>query len=211
MGVSPRITCTSNPLRHPPPPEPSLHPPSPRGFGGWREGSNSQFVPSFSDNVSERFRGRCRSIRVIASAAKQSRSGEGSLDCFAALAMTWRESAISRRMASEFCQESFAQIKKGHRECRVRDAPAASRANKIKHTSTSPQVHRNSPAFPARWFYRFLHALLGDRAFLPPSSHGSSAKLDASVGASGPHGFAVRSRAVRLPARSRPPHPVPRY
>jgi len=43
-----------------------------------------------------------------------------------------------------------------------------------------------------------------------------SAKLDASVGASGPHGFAVRSNVVRparlngAPTLSRPPHPVPR-
>jgi hypothetical protein len=33
-----------------------------------------------------------------------------------------------------------------------------------KHTSKSPQVHRNSSAFPARWFYDLLRALSGDRA-----------------------------------------------
>ena len=34
-------------------------------------------------------------------------------------------------------------------------------------------------------------------------------KLDASVGASGPHDFAVRVSAVRLQRRPRPPHPAP--
>jgi hypothetical protein len=34
-------------------------------------------------------------------------------------------------------------------------------------------------------------------------------KLDASVGASGPHGFAVRDRRFRLKHHPRPPHPAP--
>jgi hypothetical protein len=45
---------------------------------------------------------------------------------------------------------------------------------------------------------RFIRVLPGDRAFLPPSPRGlSSAKLDTSVGVSGPHDFAVRLGAVR--------------
>src|ERR1700719_2915835 len=35
--------------------------------------------------------------------------------------------------------------------------------------------------------------------------------LDASVGASGPHDFAVRDKHDRQPCFSRPPHPVPRF
>jgi hypothetical protein len=35
-------------------------------------------------------------------------------------------------------------------------------------------------------------------------------QLDASVGASGPHDFAVRIPRVSSSARSRPPHPAPR-
>jgi hypothetical protein len=57
-------------------------------------------------------------------------------------------------------------------------------------------------------------ALPGDRALLPPSSRGyrfviarlgrqNSAKLDASVGASGPHDFAVRSNISRQRAGDR--------
>src|SRR3954452_12048617 len=36
-----------------------------------------------------------------------------------------------------------------------------------------------------------------------------TAKLDASVEASGPHDFAVRLSTVRQPCYQRPPHPVP--
>jgi len=50
------------------------------------------------------------------------------------------------------------------------DAPAASRANRKQHTSRVTTVTPVHPAFPARWFYGFLRALLGDRAFLSPSS-----------------------------------------
>jgi hypothetical protein len=67
-----------------------------------------------------------------------------------------------------------------------------------------------TPAFPAQWFYGFLRALLGDRALLPPSlSQVALRKLDASVGASGPHDFAVRVSAIRQRRRPRPPHPAP--
>jgi hypothetical protein len=41
--------------------------------------------------------------------------------------------------------------------------------NKTKHTSKSPQVRRNDPAFPAQWLYDLFRALSGDRAFLSPS------------------------------------------
>jgi hypothetical protein len=56
-------------------------------------------------------------------------------------------------------------------------------------TTGTPQHH----GIPCTMFYSLFRALLGDRAFLPPSLCGSSpAKIDASVGASGPHDFAVR-------------------
>ena len=66
-----------------------------------------------------------------------------------------------------------------------------------------------NPAFPAQWFYGLLRALPGDRAFLPPSPRGYFPRLDASVGASGPHDFAVRlSHARQSCATPRPPHPT---
>jgi hypothetical protein len=41
-----------------------------------------------------------------------------------------------------------------------------------KHTSKSPQVLPNNPAFPARRFDGLLRDLPGDRAFLSPSPAG---------------------------------------
>src|SRR6266481_3408491 len=64
-------------------------------------------------------------------------------------------------------------------------------------------------------FNGFLRALLGDRALLPPSpAEDFFRQLDASVGASGPHDFAVRKSAARPRKNLRsplphPPHPTP--
>jgi hypothetical protein len=52
---------------------------------------------------------------------------------------------------------------------RMSNPPHQPRVQQKKHTSWSPQVRRNIPAFPARWFYGFLCGSPGDRAFLPPS------------------------------------------
>ena len=54
------------------------------------------------------------------------------------------------------------------------------------------QVTPESPGIPRAMVLRLI-TLPGDRAFLPPSSAGTASReLDASVGASGPHAFAVR-------------------
>ena len=78
-------------------------------------------------------------------------------------------------------------------------------------TTSTPE----SPGVPARnGFNGLCRALPGDRALLPPSPRGcrfvtarlgqqNSAKLDASVGASGPHDFAVRSNISRQRAVDR--------
>jgi hypothetical protein len=62
-------------------------------------------------------------------------------------------------------------------------------------------------------FNGLYRALPGDRAFLPPSPARSfaSRELDASVGASGPHGFTVRDDGIRHAPPSRPPHPTARF
>jgi hypothetical protein len=63
---------------------------------------------------------------------------------------------------------------------------------------------------PRDGFNGFFRALPGDRAFLPPSPRGfSSAKLDASVGTSGPHDFAVRDQH-RSSSRYCRVHRIPR-
>jgi hypothetical protein len=78
-------------------------------------------------------------------------------------------------------------------------------------SSTRVSRHRStgSPGIPARnGFNGFLRALPGDRALLSPSSvrcgsditfvmRGHRHQLNASVGASGPHDFAVRKYAAR--------------
>ena len=93
---------------------------------------------------------------------------------------------------------------RGRRESRVLGAPAAPRAKCRKHASASPQVRRNTRPSLRNGFNGLLRALPGDRACLPPSPPRSfaSRELDASVGASGPHDFAVRKHA---PSSEAPP------
>jgi hypothetical protein len=60
--------------------------------------------------------------------------------------------------------------------------------------------------------YGLFRALPGDRAFLPPSpAKAALRELDASVGASGPHVFAVRQASAfvsRAASVHRIPHPT---
>jgi hypothetical protein len=84
---------------------------------------------------------------------------------------------------------------------------ARSRAWWVVNTRVNHHGHTgNTRHSPRNGFNGFLRALLGDRALLSPSSSGyrrvgpegptsPPAKLDASVGASGPHDFAVRKPA----------------
>jgi hypothetical protein len=103
--------------------------------------------------------------------------------------------AISPRFAPEFFQERPTLEKSegaGNAGRPMRPQPRV--RYETKHTSVvttvTPEITRHSPR---NGFNGFLRALPGDRACLPPSPCGSSpAKLDASVGASGPHDFAVR-------------------
>ena len=64
-------------------------------------------------------------------------------------------------------------------------------------------------AFPAQWFtaYSVLSPVTG---FFATVACGSLHRLGASVGASGPHGFAVRLSAVRQERCLRPSHPASR-
>jgi len=113
------------------------------------------------------------------------------------------------RIAPELCINLGPSKNRGRREDRVSDAPAASHA-KVK--SIRVNHHRFAGAIrPSlrNGFNGLLRALLGDRAFLPPSpAEDFFRQLDASVGASGPHDFAVRESCVRLAQLTRPPHPT---
>ena len=95
---------------------------------------------------------------------------------------------------------------RGRRESRMPIAPAVVRT---KSARVDHRFNRIIPAFPARMGYGLLRALPGDRALLPPSPSGLtvhlesgwagciSARLDASIGAPGPHDFAVRARLAK--------------
>jgi hypothetical protein len=136
-------------------------------------------------------------------------------------------------LAPQENQGRSATLKRGRGECRVSDAPVV-----CAKCTVVPQVHRSQPAFPARWFYGFLRALPGDRAFLSPSPADRSADLTPAsrrqdhttspsaatrlrqrlrrACPSSPRGFAglgaARPHAVkRATTLLRPPHPVPRF
>src|ERR1700727_2513712 len=101
----------------------------------------------------------------------------------------------SRRMtARSFAGKFLALEKEGAGNAGRPMRPQPGRAEKqampvVTVTTVTPE----NPAFPAQWFYGFLRALPGDRAFLPPSSAKVACRtLDTSVGVSGPHDFAVR-------------------
>ena len=88
---------------------------------------------------------------------------------------------------------NFAHFwKRGRRESRV---PIAPMGPVQKKHGAGPQVNRKHPGFPCAMVYDLLRALPGDRALLPPSpARTCSPKLSASIGAPGPHDFAVRDQ-----------------
>jgi hypothetical protein len=115
--------------------------------------------------------------------------------------------------APGFCINRVPQKNRGRRECRVRAAPIASCA-KVESTRVSRHTYAASRRHsPRNGFNGFLRALPGDRALLSPSPARRGTRLrrlDASVGASEPHDFAVRFNALRLARHSvhRIPYPT---
>ena len=114
-------------------------------------------------------------------------------------------------MRPRFASTSPSFANRGRRESRVPTAPAVVRT---KSARVDHRFNRIIPAFPAQMVYGLLRALLGDRACLPPSPSGLmirlepgwagciSARLDASIGAPGPHDFAVRARPRQRSCRA---------
>ncbi len=145
---------------------------------------------------------------VIASGAKQSIFlFVATMDCFAALAMTLNIRPRPRgAKRPRPCMKSYAHRGRGERRMPV--APAASRALGIGRTHTSKRVHRNHPTFPHAMVLTVSFALspvtglvchrrLRIKSCLSPVGPTRLRKLDASVGASGPHDFAVRCNISR--------------
>jgi hypothetical protein len=82
---------------------------------------------------------------------------------------------------------------RGHREDRVRAAPAVSCAIDAQGSAhTSIQVQRKHSGLPCAMALRLIRALPGGHAVPPSPRRRNSTRLDASLGASGPHDFAVR-------------------
>ena len=88
---------------------------------------------------------------------------------------------------------------RGRRECRMRAAPAVSCASLcIKMRTRVYRFSGEHPAFPAQWLYGLYRALPGEpRLCCHRRLADTSATLDASIRASGPHDFTVRISAVR--------------
>src|ERR1700679_2414892 len=129
------------------------------------------------------------------------------MDCFAALAMTLKyDSAFSPRDALEFCSnirplptEGAVLPQEGSRECRTLDAPAASRGE--KNTRVSHHGHAGSPGIPRAVVLTAYFALSPVTGLCCHRRLAdTSATLDASVGASGPHDFAVRELSASVNA-----------
>jgi hypothetical protein len=110
--------------------------------------------------------------------------------------------AFSPRISREFCVErppteirGRSATPGGEQGMPGADAPAAARgvvgSTRVSHHGHTG-ITRHSPR---NGFNSLFRALPGDRAFLPPSlAEVAFRKLDASVGTSGPHDFAVRSQ-----------------
>ena len=107
------------------------------------------------------------------------------------------------------CACSFASKNRGRRECRAPDAPAASCA-KVESTRVSHHGHAGSPGIPRAMVLTVSFALspvtglVCHRRPQETCKKLASRELDASVGASGPHDFAVRkiSAFVNAPPAS---------
>jgi hypothetical protein len=100
---------------------------------------------------------------------------------------------------------------RGRREDRVHAAPAVLCAISGGDAHTSIQVRRKHPGLPCATALRFISCSpRSGRARCHRRRRNCCRRLDASIGASGPHDFAVRLRRVRLSRHPRPSHPAAR-
>jgi len=96
----------------------------------------------------------------------------------------------------------------GNAGCTLHPRSRAQCAQKNAHTSI--QGSGGNPTFPAQWLYGLLRALLGDRAFLPPSLANDSANLTPASGRRD-HTTSPYASAPFVKAHPRPPHPAARF
>src|SRR5258705_10554712 len=67
--------------------------------------------------------------------------------------------AISPRLSREVCLNFLSSEIRGRRECRVRAAPAVSRAKLQKKRTRAYRFSGDNPPFPAEWVYGVLQSL----------------------------------------------------
>ena len=96
--------------------------------------------------------------------------------------------AISRRIAPEVCWKLLAPKSEGagNAGCALHPRSRARSAQRKVHTSI--QGNGEHPTFPAQWLYGLLRDLPGEPC--------TFATVDARLGASGPHDFAVRFSCI---------------
>ena len=121
--------------------------------------------------------------------------------------------AFSRHEVSELCilsRPRSTQRAQGTPDAGRTREPCVQRKVHFAHASNDRAAGQSG--VPCAVVYGLLRALPGDRAFFvtvtPEKS--SSHELDASIGAPGPHDFAVRDIRRSSPPSSRPPHPTAR-
>jgi hypothetical protein len=114
--------------------------------------------------------------------------------------------AFSRRESPELCVDGHPLKTRGRRESRVRAAPAVSCAcasTKKAHTSIQVQRETLRPSLRNGFTaYSALSPVNGLSCHRRPAESFAFRGLDASIAASGPHGFAVRA-CLRSSAASR--------
>jgi hypothetical protein len=120
------------------------------------------------------------------------------------------ESAFSRRHAPELLKNLPPSKTEGAGKagCALHPRSRVPFAQKNAHTSI--QVQRRTSGLPCAMV---LRSVLSPVTGLSCHRHfaDTSTKLDASIGASGPHDFAVRIGRARQSQLSRPPHPTARF
>jgi len=122
-----------------------------------------------------------------------------------------RGSTFSRHDASEFCMKLVPQEIRGRREDRVLSSHPRPVCIGRKHTVVTTGGAGSSGLPCAMVLTAYIVLSPGTGLSCPRHFRElPSRKLSASVGALGPHDFAVRESVARLATPPRPPHPAPR-
>jgi len=169
--------------------------------GGHDDASHHAEVASPCERVRERFKKAGLAERPPHPKPSASTSPRGEGNTASRSRRAFRASFVINVSLSE--TEGAGPSQEGGREDRVRAAPAVSRAKAERKTHTSIQVQRKQSGLPCAMVLRLISCSPWRPAFCHhrrcDAKHHH--QLDASIGASGPHDFAVRFGAVRQKRR----------